>query len=317
MLPSRQAGSDRCLLISLSWLTVTDNPPAASSLPRRPTSQPNRFLIPSAGLPPGFAEQVGSVAEPAPARPAATVALLRLGAEAFPEVLLLRRHRRSGFAADAWVFPGGTVDAEDLHPALPVLCDGPAPAEWAERLALADAAAAFGYVAAAIREAFEETGILIAHTGPGGGSAGFLEARERAMPFRARILGRETGLREMAAEAQLRYAADRLAYIARWITPEPEPRRYDTRFFIAAAPDGAVCEPHQPELVDARWLTPKAALDAYGAGDLIMLPPTVHTLQRLQPFSTVEEALRDLAAAPAPSIMPRMRRDPEGVVIEW
>lgn len=284
---------------------------------RRPTADPNRFLIPESQLPPGFAEQLGTASgSPALPRPAATVVLVRDG-EAGPETLLLRRHNRSGFAADAWVFPGGVVDASDLDPALPVLCDGPTPEEWAQRLGIRDATEAFGFAATALREAFEETGILLARSRITEGSPlaeiGTADALHR---YRQALLDGRTTLREVAVEAGIQYALDRLTYIAHWITPEPEPRRYDTRFFLAPVPAEARHALHEPELVDARWMTPQAAVDGFRAGELKMLPPTVHTLRRLAGFASVTEIRTALKELPVPAILPRMRRHPEGVIIE-
>lgn len=133
---------------------VNERPPphhSAASAARRGTDDPRVFLIPERALPPGFAEKVeAGTSVPVAPRPAATVLLAR-DAEGGPEVLLLRRHGRSGFAADAWVFPGGTVDEADREPALTARIDGPPPEAWAARLDLADASEAAGYVAAALR----------------------------------------------------------------------------------------------------------------------------------------------------------------------
>ncbi|HEV2148669.1 MAG TPA: NUDIX domain-containing protein [Longimicrobiaceae bacterium] len=287
---------------------------SAASATRRATGDPNTFLIPDEHLPPGFAEKVESGAfEPVAPRPAATVVLLREGAAA-PEALLLRRHRRSGFAADAWVFPGGMVDAADRDPALAERLDGPTPAEWSARLGLADAAEAQGYVAAALREAFEETGILLARPdgagAPEGPPAGSLEAA------RAALLDGTAGMRELAAANGVRLAGGELLYVAHWITPEPEPRRYDTRFFVARVPRGAECAVHEAELVEARWLPPVEAVARFHSGELKMLPPTVRTLARLAEFRTLPELWEALRAAPVPALLPRMRRHPEGVAIE-
>lgn len=293
------------------------SPLARAGLPRRGTSDPNIFIVPREQLPPDFAERLDApVAEPVQARPAATVVLVREEAEGL-QVLLLRRHRRSGFAADAWVFPGGTVDAADLDPALPVLCDGPTPEAWAARLEVADANEAFAYVVAALREAFEETGILLARVGIGADrERDALAARQAVAESRDLLLAGEVTLREIAAGRGLRYAADELLYLAHWITPEAESRRYDTRFFLAAVPTGQECVLHEPELVEARWLPAAEAVERFAAGELRMLPPTVHTLRRLAEFGSLAELREALAEAPVPTILPRMRRTPEGLVIE-
>ncbi|HEX2189898.1 MAG TPA: NUDIX domain-containing protein [Longimicrobiaceae bacterium] len=284
------------------------NERSAASATRRPTGDPDTFLIPEEHLPPGFAEKVESGGwEPVPPRPAATVVLLREAAGG-PEALLLRRHRRSGFAADAWVFPGGVVDPGDRDPALAAWLDGPDPAGWAARLGLDDPAEAQGYVAAALREAFEETGILLAR--PDGAAPEALEAARRT------LLAGEAGLREVAEERAARLAGDALVYLAHWITPEPEPRRYDTRFFAARVSPGAECTVHEREMTDAVWMAPAVAVARFHAGEMKMLPPTVRTLARLAEHRTLPalwEALRD---APVPAVLPRMRRHPGGVAIE-
>lgn len=298
MSPSDRAPSDR----------------SAASAARRATDHPNRFLIPEEDLPPGFADRVESGAMiPVVPRPAATVVLLRDG-ERGPEALLLRRHRRSGFAADAWVFPGGTVDEADRDPELADRIDGPSPEEWAAQLGVDDPHEALGYVAAALREAFEETGILLARPdGIGDRPEGEAEALEVA---RRALLNGVVELRQMAVTHGLRFMGDAVLYIAHWITPVPEPRRYDTRFFLARVPRGSECVVHEAEMVDARWMTPAEAVRRFEDGELRLLPPTVHTLRRLAGFRTFAELWEALRGAPVPAILPRMRRHPGGVVIE-
>lgn len=289
--------------------------PGAAGYPRRtPTRDPNRFLIRREQLPAGFAERLDATGLPVVAtRPAATVVLVR-PAETGPEALLLRRHNRSGFAADAWVFPGGVVDDGDLDPALAVLCDGPSPDEWAARLGLADPAEAFGYAAAALREAFEETGILLARRTVTSAAPGREPLPAESLShYRAALLDGRLGLREMAAEAGLQFTLDQLTYIAHWITPEPEPRRYDTRFFLSSVPPGAEVDLHEHELVEARWLRPADAVEGFVAGELSMLPPTVHTLRRLAAFDGIGEMRSGLEHEPVPAILPRMRRHPDGI----
>jgi 8-oxo-dGTP pyrophosphatase MutT (NUDIX family) len=284
--------------------------PAAAYAARQATDAPNVFLIPSEHLPAGFADKVEhggwTAVEP---RPAATVVLLRDG-DAGPEALLLRRHGRSGFAAGAWVFPGGMVDADDAGPAVAEAMDGPTADEWARRLELDDASVALAFVASAVREAFEETGILLAHV-----RAGMDE--ERLDGLRRSLLAGEMGLGEMARDEGLRLAGGDLLYIAHWITPEPEPRRYDTRFFLATVPGDAVCTPHAAEMTDARWMAPADAVAAFERGEMKLLPPTVHTLRRLAGFASVAAVRAALADAPVPAILPVMHRRANGVAIEF
>ncbi|HEX6749000.1 MAG TPA: NUDIX domain-containing protein [Longimicrobium sp.] len=293
---------------------MTDpRPRSAAGAARRATDDPNTFVIPADALPPGFAEKVEDASlVPAPPRPAATVVLLRDGAEGI-EALLLRRHRRSGFAADAWVFPGGVVDARDRSGEAADRMDGPSPEEWARRLGIGDPAEALGYVLAAIREAFEETGILLAR--PDNVGAPHADAAHSLEVARRALLNDVVGLRDVAVGNGLRLSGDALVYIAHWITPLPEPRRYDTRFFAARAPEAAVCDVHDAEMTDALWLRPADAAARFRAGEMKLLPPTVHTLARLAEFASWDELRAALADAPVPSIIPRMESRPDGVAI--
>jgi 8-oxo-dGTP pyrophosphatase MutT (NUDIX family) len=289
-----------------------DRPQSAASAARRATDDPHVFLIPHEALPPGFADKVrsGEFTPPQP-RQAATVLLVRDGSGA-PEVLLLRRHGRSGFAADAWVFPGGVVDAADRDLSMVDRLDGPAPGEWAARLGVDDPAEALGYVAAALREAFEETGILLAREASGDPAHAdhALEVARRA------LLSGVIGLREVVVGQDLHLAGDGLIYVAHWITPEPEPRRYDTRFFLARAEADALCVPHEGEMTDHVWITAADAVRHFEEGGLRLLPPTIHTLRRLAAFASVDAMFAGLADAPVPAIMPIMRVVPNGVTIE-
>jgi 8-oxo-dGTP pyrophosphatase MutT (NUDIX family) len=293
---------------------VTDpRPQSAASAARRATSDPNLFVIPTGALPAGFADSLDDpAAKPVEPRAAATVVLMR-DAEGGPEALLLRRHRRSGFAAGAWVFPGGVVDERDRDGALLERLDGPTPGQWARRLGLVDAGEALGYVAAAIREAFEETGILLAAVdsrfSPHANAAASLDVARRA------LLNDVVSLHDVVVGNGLCLSGGELIYIAHWITPTPEPRRYDTRFFAARAPAGAQCTVHDAEMTDAAWLRPADAVERFNAGDMKLLPPTVHTLRRLAEYGSWEQARAWMQDAPVPCILPRMERHPEGVAL--
>ncbi|MGH7459288.1 MAG: NUDIX hydrolase [Longimicrobiaceae bacterium] len=283
----------------------------AGSAPRLPTGDPRRFLIPSEYLPAGFAARADHPPDPpVEPRPAATVALLRDG-RGGPEALLLRRHGKSGFAAGAWVFPGGSVDAADRDPGLHCLLPGLESGAWAERLGVGDPAEAAGYLAAALRETLEETGVVLGE-GPGSRRAA---AGWRLEELREGLLAHRLTLGEVV-ERGVRFSGDGLVYLAHWITPEPELRRYDTRFFLAPVPAALEVRPHQLELVDFRWVTPVEAVTLYRRGDLHMLPPTVHTLERLLNFRSVAEAADALRDAPVPTILPVMRPSDQGVIIE-
>jgi len=291
---------------------VTDpRPQSAASAARRATSDPNRFVIPTEALPAGFADTLGSAAAtPVEPRAASTVVLLR-DTDGGLEALLLRRHKRSGFAAGAWVFPGGVVDERDRDGGLLERLSGPTPGQWARRLGIVDAGEALGYVAAAIREAFEETGILLADAD--GLYSPHANARQSLDVARRALLNEVVSLRDVVVGNGLCLCGGELIYIAHWITPTPEPRRYDTRFFAARAPEGAECTVHDAEMTDAAWLRPADAVARFEAGEMKLLPPTVHTLRRLAEFGSWEQARAWLQDAPVPRILPRMEPHPEGI----
>lgn len=239
------------------------------------------------------------------ARPAATVVVVREGGGGV-EALLLRRPRRSSFAAGAWVFPGGVVDPGDADPGLAAGSAGPGPERWAARMALADPEVAMALVVAALREAWEETGILLADGPPD---------PDRLPAARLELLA-GTDFATLVRREGVRLATEDVLYVAHWITPEAESRRYDTRFFLARVPAGTECDLQGEELVEARWVRPADAVGEYESGALRLLPPTIHTLRRLAGHATLDELWRALRDVPVPTILPRMVEEAGGVVIE-
>jgi len=255
------------------------------------------MFIPEERLPPGFMDTIGRGGAAAVPRPASTVALMR-DATPGPEVLLLRRNRSSGFVPGAYVFAGGRVDAADADP-LP--WSGPAmpgipPAE---------------YWAAALRELFEETGVLLARDAGGAYAA---DASDPALSvWRDTLLEDEATLAGMLDRLGLMLAGDRIVHFAHWITPVAEPRRYDTHFFLAGMPESRTASADAREMSDAVWLTPAAALDRFADGTLPMVFPTVRSLESLAAFDSVQSALdywRDRQVAP---VLPRLVRTGRGV----
>ena len=232
---------------------------------------------------------------------AATVVLLRDGRDGL-EAYLQLRPLGMGFAGGLWVFPGGRVDAADRDPGVDARWAGPPSAAWAERLGL-PVAEARGHVVAACRETLEEAGLLLASPAP---PAGELAAARRE------LLAGSAGFAELLARLGVRLDAGRLRYWAWWVTPEIEPRRYDTRFFVAGLPDDAVVTAHLAEVERERWLPPaEAAADQ----DLPMLPPTRYTLRDLAAFGTVEAALAAGTGRRVERILPVL--DGPDLVMPW
>jgi 8-oxo-dGTP pyrophosphatase MutT (NUDIX family) len=208
---------------------------------------------------------------------AATVVLLRDGRDGL-EAYLQRRPAAMGFAGGLWVFPGGRVDEADRDPGVDASWDGPPPGAWAGRLGLS-LDEARGQLVAACRETLEEAGLLLAAPAPG---------PAETAAARGELLAGEGSFAEVLARLGVRLDTARLRYWAWWVTPEEEPRRYDTRFFLAGVPEGAAVTAHLAEAERERWLPPAVA-----AADqaMPMLPPTRYTLRDLAPFATVKEAL--------------------------
>jgi 8-oxo-dGTP pyrophosphatase MutT (NUDIX family) len=191
------------------------------------------------------------------------------------EALMLRRTAAMKFAPGAYVFPGGSVDQGDYS--ADIGWHGPSAAEFGARLG-APAEVARALVCAAVRETFEESGVLLAGP-PGGGSLSPSGPSWEA--DRLSLVSGVLTMAELLNKRGLVLRADLLVPWARWITPEGEPRRFDARFFMAAAPEGQVASGHAAESDQIAWLNPAAAISAARAGEISLLPPTATTLNDL------------------------------------
>jgi 8-oxo-dGTP pyrophosphatase MutT (NUDIX family) len=262
-------------------------------------------------LPPGFADQLAEYREraaaPAEAKVAASTILLRDGGSG-PEAFLLRRRSQLAFAGGMVVFPGGGVDPRDAGDDVGWV--GPSPSAWAQRLGLDDGSAARAVVCAAIRETFEESGVLLA----GSGEHDVVDdtsGPEWAEARRA-LEARETSFTDVLRERGLVVRTDLLRAWTCWITPEFEPRRYRTFFFVTASPVGQRAAAGSTESDAAGWLGVEAALAAAGES-VAMLPPQYCTFLELAQHATVEDVL-DAADRPIPApIMPGLELGSDGV----
>ncbi len=218
---------------------------------------------------------------PDDARPAASLLLLRDGPQGL-EVLMLRRAERDGdMRSGAAVFPGGVLDAGDHQAAAQVL--GLDDAAASARLGLSAGGLAFWV--AALRETFEEVGMLLADRA--------VDVTALA-PWRERLQRGDAAIADLCAEQGLRLDLREVAYYSHWLTPRGVPKRFDTRFFVARAPAGQDAEADLREAVELMWLTPRAAL-AHERG-LKLLPVTRHMLQHLAGFADVAGAWATLTA---------------------
>ncbi len=209
---------------------------------------------------------------PAAPRNAATVMLLRPCQPDGVEVLMLRRTAAMKFAPGAYVFPGGSVDEADFS--AEIGWHGPSPADFAALLGCS-AELARALVCAAVRETFEEAGVLLAGT-PDGAAVALGDSSWEA--DRTALTAGTLTLSGLLARRGLALRADLLVPWARWITPEAEPRRFDTWFFAAAWPAGQEATGHLAEADKTAWLRPADAISAARAGTLSLLPPTATTL---------------------------------------
>ncbi len=223
------------------------------------------------------------------------------------EVCLLRRNLGASFAAGAHVFPGGSVDEADRDAEFESLCRGRTDAEASATLGLAEGGLSFWV--AAVRECFEEAGVVLAYqatagegVGPGDpvGSPAMLDAsdpavRERFAAHRDALNAGTDRFVEVCRAEGLELATDALHYISRWITPGFMPKRFDTRFFVCPAPPGQVALHDDGETIATVWLRPADALDRSRRGEIDLLPPTVANLKTVGRFATTA-ALLDAAS---------------------
>ncbi len=249
--------------------------------------------------PPEWPERIRALADgtltPVAPKRAATVVLLKDTGSA-PVVHMLRRRASMAFAGGAYAYPGGGVDPrdDDRH----VRWAGPTRAWWASRLGV-DETSAQAIVCAAVRETYEEAGVLLAGPAPDtvvGDTTGDDWEADRAA-----LVARDLSFAEFLDRRGLVLLSDLLGAWTGWITPEFEPRRYDTWFFVAVLPAGQRTRNASTEADRTVWIHPADAIDGYARGDLLMMPPTVATLRQIGAYATAAEAL---AAAPERDMTP-------------
>ncbi|RYJ31457.1 NTP pyrophosphohydrolase [Streptomyces sp. L-9-10] len=244
-------------------------------------------------------------------RRAATVMLLR-DDPAGPAVHMLRRRASMAFAAGAYAYPGGGVDPRDDDGT--VGWAGPGRDVWARRLGV-DAASAQAIVCAAVRETYEEAGVLLA-----GETAGTVVGDTTGDDWEAdrdALAGHELSFADFLNRRGLVLRSDLLGAWARWITPEFEPRRYDTWFFVAALPPGQRTRNASTEADRTVWIRPAEATEAYDRGELLMMPPTVATLRQLQSYGSADEALAGSDSRDLTPVLATARMEGEELVLSW
>lgn len=243
-------------------------------------------------------------------REAASVILARDGPGGL-EVLLLERHAASRFSPGAFAFPGGRVESADAAPGVTVRCRGLTETEAARQMPdVRPARRAIGFWVAALREAFEEAGILLA-CGPDGDPLD-ASALGDVSAERARCRQDSASFGRLLAERDLLLATDRVRYWAHWITPEERPVRYDTRFFVTAAGPDQPPQPDGLEMVSARWIAPAEALARSRLGELALPFPTQRILATVSEHREVDGLLAATRRREVQPVRPRIVRDAGG-----
>ena len=248
----------------------------------------------------------GRRSEPVEPRYAATVMLVRDGSGpggrddvAGVEVFMLRRVATMAFAPRTWVFPGGGVDPRDDAHDLPWA--GPQPREWAALMGCEEGLAR-ALVCAAVREVFEECGVLLAGPSP---ETVVADLRDPEWDVeRAALLSKEQSFAELLLRRGLVLRSDLLSPQGRWVTPDFEPKRYDTFFFAALLPEGQIPDDDTSEADHADWTDPAELLAAYEMGEAILLPPTVVSVERVLEASSAAELVA--TAKPSRAVVPQI-----------
>jgi len=252
---------------------------------------------------------------------AATVILLR---EKNPEgfdVFLLKRHEKSSFMGGNFVYPGGRVDRSDGSTEIGARSKGMT-FEEARRIlgGTFSAEESFAYWIAALRELFEEAGVLLAYDQEGKPlELRNQDDRERFRHYRELLQNRKISISGVAEKENLLFALDQLHYYAHWITPEARSERFDTLFFITRYPDGQEANHDRKETTAGAWLTPRKALEENLTGDVILSPPTLKTLEDLSRFRSIADIFRSLRTEDIQPILPILTKisDHALLVFPW
>jgi len=233
---------------------------------------------------------------PVAAIPASTVILVREGDDGL-EVFMVVRHHQIDFASGALVFPGGKVDQQDRLQEMRSFCDG---VDGIDDYSL-------GLRIAAIREVFEECGILLARKD---GESNLLNA-EQLKPlegYREALLKKTIDMKNFVTKENLKLACDQLHHFAHWITPEMMPKRFDTHFYLAQMSENQIGLHDGHESIDSTWITPVTALKGAKEGKYIVIFPTRMNLKKLGRIKTVTEAIQFFNASSVYTVMPKLRR---------
>jgi 8-oxo-dGTP pyrophosphatase MutT (NUDIX family) len=242
------------------------------------------------------------------------------------EVLLVIRNRKSRFVPGYYVFPGGVVDPEDFKPGVENFARGIGRLEAFQILPdMSHPDKALGAWVAAIRETFEEVGILLAQRKDGTPvTIRTEEERCRFDHYRKSLMEGKVNFTQILEAEELVLPFDRLRYFSHWITPEPFPLRYDVRFFVTRAPEDQTVMHDGVELTGHCWMRPSEALKLYDQGKLDMVLPQIMTLEDIAHFKTIEDIINSAQKRHIPATLTKIKRIdgkdvevmPDGTVFE-
>jgi 8-oxo-dGTP pyrophosphatase MutT (NUDIX family) len=251
-----------------------------------------------------------------PVKPAATVLLVRDADAGGVEVFMLRRTFNAAFASGMFVFPGGKVDDVDGVDEIAELCDGLTDSHASALLGITSGGLA--YWVACIRECFEEAGVLLARHESTGDVVRFDDeaTAKRFEAERENIHDGSVALLDLCKREELRLTTDDIHYVSHWITPLGEKRRFDTRFFIARAPQAQEPLHDDGETIESFWISPQEAIERAHEKDLMLMPPTKANIEFLLPYKTADEVLEAAAQVGMPqTILPKLKIDSDGRVV--
>ena len=232
------------------------------------------------------------------------------------EVFMLQRTHSAAFAGGMYVFPGGKVDATDGAEALEPFCDGLNDDNASAILQIPSGGLA--YWVAAIRECFEEAGVLLARDTKTNRIVAFddVATQDRFTSARRSVHDSSLNMIELCQSESLQLITGSIHYVSHWITPVGEARRFDTRFFVADAPESQEPLHDSQETIASLWVKPQTALDKLERGELAMFPPTSENLKFLASYGTTAEVLAAAKKVSNPvAILPRLRTNSDGKVI--
>jgi 8-oxo-dGTP pyrophosphatase MutT (NUDIX family) len=232
---------------------------------------------------------------PAPARPAATVVILRDGGQGL-EAFMVVRHRAIDFAGGALVFPGGKVDRGDADPG------------WGALAPVAAAPPARSLYVAAARESFEEAGLMLARRQGAPGLLSAAETHELVDRHRANLIAGKISFLDLVRRERLQLATDLMVPFAHWITPEGVPKRFDTHFLLVAAPVNQLGAHDGGESIEGLWISPQQALAEAEAGQRTLVFATQMNLAKLARHASVAAAIAAARASPVVTVTPQVER---------